>query len=104
MPVAVVVHLCSTKIPYKTVGKEFIADRPEIEHEILCAIREAARKLSTFLSKKQHIEMERKRLNVFVKYLPKLANFSTKLAELKKELNIEPLLKKVSKYATIDKR
>ncbi len=103
MPVAVVVHLCSTKVPYKTVGKEFIADRPEIEHEILCAIREVARKLSTFLSKRQYIELERKRLNIFIKYLPKLADFSTRLSELKKEPDIKPLLKKVSKFATVDK-
>ena len=34
LPIAIVVHICSTKVPYKTVGKEFIADRPEIEREI----------------------------------------------------------------------
>ncbi|NIR86595.1 DNA topoisomerase VI subunit B, partial [Candidatus Bathyarchaeota archaeon] len=45
MPIAIVVHLCSTKVPYKTVGKEFIADRPEVKREILNGIREAARKL-----------------------------------------------------------
>ena len=35
MPIAVFVHICSTKVPYKTVGKEFIADRPDVEREIL---------------------------------------------------------------------
>src|SRR5437899_13011941 len=44
-PLAVFVHVCSTKIPYKTVGKEFIADRHEVEHQILNAIREAVRNL-----------------------------------------------------------
>src|SRR4030067_2737140 len=33
MPIAIVVHICSTKVPYKTGGKEFIADRPEVRRE-----------------------------------------------------------------------
>jgi DNA topoisomerase-6 subunit B len=102
-PIAIIVHLCSTKIPYKTVGKEFIADRPEIEREILCAIREVARKLSVFLSKKQHIELQKKRLNIFIKYLPKIADFSTRLSEQKREPDISKLIKKVSKFGIVSK-
>jgi DNA topoisomerase-6 subunit B len=99
-PLAVFVHLCSTKIPYKTVGKEFIADRPEVEREILNAIREVARRLSIFLSKKASHEKQKKRLDVFSKYLPKIASFSAKLAHRKKEPNVDPLLKSVLTYET----
>jgi DNA topoisomerase-6 subunit B len=98
MPIAVFIHLCSTKVPYKTVGKEFIADRPDVEREILNAVREVARRLSVFLSRKHTFEREKKRLDVFEKYLPKIALFSTKLAKEKKEPNVKPLLKNVSKY------
>jgi DNA topoisomerase VI subunit B len=97
-PLAVFVHVCSTKIPYKTVGKEFIADRPEVEHEILNAIREVGRNLRLYLSKREHLTQEKKRLDVFEKYLPKVAQFSTKLAKEKKEPDIKPLLKGVIKY------
>jgi DNA topoisomerase-6 subunit B len=97
-PVAVFVHLCSTKVPYKTVGKEFIADRPDIEHEILNAIREVARNLKLYLSRKEHLAKERRRLDVFEKYLPKVAQFSTKLSKQKKEPDVKPLLKSVMKY------
>jgi len=97
-PLAVFVHLCSTKIPYKTVGKEFIADRPDVEHEILNAIREAGRNLKLYLSKKEHLARERRRLDVFEKYLPKVAQFSTKLSRQKKEPDVKPLLKSVMKY------
>ncbi|MEM2123341.1 MAG: DNA topoisomerase VI subunit B [Candidatus Bathyarchaeia archaeon] len=97
MPVAVITHICSTKIPYKTVGKEYIADRPEIEREILCGLREVARRLSTYISKRRSVEMERKRLGIFLKYLPKLASFSTKLAGEREEPDINQLLKKVSR-------
>ncbi len=97
-PLAVFVHLCSTKVPYKTVGKEFIADRPDVEHEILNAIREAGRTLKLYLSKKEHLATERRRLDVFEKYLPKIAQFSTKLAKQKKEPDVKSLLKSVMKY------
>ncbi|OLD01286.1 MAG: DNA topoisomerase VI subunit B [Crenarchaeota archaeon 13_1_40CM_3_53_5] len=97
-PLAVFVHLCSTKVPYKTVGKEFIADRPDVEHEIVNAIREAGRTLKLYLSKKEHLATERKRLDVFEKYLPKIAQFSTKLAKQKREPEVSTLLKSVMKY------
>ena len=97
-PLAVFIHVCSTKIPYKTVGKEFIADRPEVEHEILNAIREVGRNLRLYLSKREHLTQEKRRLDVFEKYLPKVAQFSTKLAKEKKEPDIKLLLKGVIKY------
>ncbi len=97
-PVAVIVHICSTKIPYKTVGKEFIADIPEVEHEILNGVREVARKLSMFLSRKRVIEREQRRLDIFSKYLPKIARFATELSGKKKPPNVEPLLRSVRKY------
>jgi len=97
-PLAVFVHVCSTKIPYKTVGKEFIADRPEVEHEILNALRESGRSLKIYLSRREHLEREKKRLDVFEKYLPKVAVFSTRLAKEKKEPDVKQLLKGVMKY------
>ncbi len=98
MPIAILVHLCSTKVPYKTVGKEFIADRPEVKSEILNGIREVARRLQIFLTKREHVAKEKKRLSVFSKYLPKIARFATDLAGKTEEPDIELLLKSVKKY------
>ena len=97
MPIAILVHVCSTKVPYKTVGKEFIADRPEVNGEILNGIREVARQIQKFLTKREHVEKERRRLSVFSKYLPKIARFSTNLAGKKEEPNIELLLRSVKR-------
>ena len=98
MPIAVFVHICSTKVPYKTVGKEFIADRPDVEREVLNAVREVARRLSLFLSKKIHLARDKHRLDVFQKYLPKIADFCTKLAKKGKPPDVSPLLKSVLRY------
>ncbi|MCW4017484.1 MAG: DNA topoisomerase VI subunit B [Candidatus Bathyarchaeota archaeon] len=100
MPVAIVVHLCSTKVPYKTVGKEFIADRAEVRREIANALREVARQLGHFLTRKEHVNTEKKRLSVFSKYLPKIAQFSAKLAGQERVPDIDKLLKSVQKYGS----
>jgi DNA topoisomerase-6 subunit B len=98
MPLAIVVHICSTKVPYKTVGKEFIADRVEVRREMANGLREVARQIQLFLSKREHVDRERKRLGVFSKYLPKIAQFSTKLAGKDRVPDIEKLLTSVKKY------
>jgi DNA topoisomerase-6 subunit B len=98
MPVAIVVHICSTKVPYKTVGKEFIADRAEVRREIANALREVARQLGHFLTRQEHVDREKKRISIFAKYLPRIAEFSAKLAEKEQIPDIEKLLKSVQKY------
>jgi DNA topoisomerase-6 subunit B len=93
MPIAVFVHLCSTKVPYKTVGKEIIADRPEVRKEILNGIREVARHLRRYLSRKETVKKQVKRVNVFARYLPKIAKFSALLGGFEAPPEINRLYK-----------
>jgi len=95
-PLVIAVHVCSTKIPYKSVGKEYMADQPEVEREITNAIRTAARSMRIFISRRSRIARERQRLDVFTKFLPKIAEFSTKLSDNENPPDIEPLLRAVS--------
>ncbi|QQG49588.1 MAG: DNA topoisomerase VI subunit B [archaeon] len=83
-PVGVITHICSTKIPYKTVGKEYIADRPEIERDVKNAAREALRRLGLFMSKKGSMEAVQRKMNIYGKYLPLIAKFSAELAGQKR--------------------
>ncbi|UCD73437.1 MAG: DNA topoisomerase VI subunit B [Candidatus Bathyarchaeota archaeon] len=92
MPIAIFTHVCSTKIPYKTVGKEYIADRPEIEKELLNCIRGLARNLAKYLSKIERHERDQMRQDLFKKYLPKIAKFSSELAGKEKVPDIETLM------------
>lgn len=98
MPIAILVHICSTKVPYKTVGKEFIADRPEVRKEVANELREVARQLQHFLTRREHVDRERRRLGIFAKYLPKIAQFSTQLSGKDKTPDIERLLVSVRKF------
>ena len=64
-PLAVVTHVCSTKIPFKGVGKEAVADVPEVERELNIAIREAARKLRGYLTKLEKLyELKRREVTI----------------------------------------
>ena len=91
----IAVHVCSTKIPYKSVGKEYMADQPAVEREVTNAIREAARGVRRYFNRRFRIARESRRLNIFGKFLPVIAEFSAKLAE--KEIpDIKPLLAVVS--------
>lgn len=92
-PLVVVSHICSTRIPYKTVGKENVADRPEIEKELRLALQFLSRKLSGYMSKRGLAEMEKKRTNLYQKYLPLIAQFSTELAGKNKEPDYKKLVK-----------
>jgi len=105
MPIAILVHLCSTKIPYKTVGKEFIADQPEVRREILNGIRDVARQLQLFLSRREQVERQRQRLSIFSRYLPKIARFSTELSGEGELPDINKLYKRQAlfeNYSTTD--
>ena len=89
----IVSHICSTRVPYKTVGKENVADRPEIERELRLALQFLSRKLSSYMSKKGQAEMAKKRANLYSKYLPLIAQFCTELAGKKKEPNYQKMIK-----------
>ncbi|MEM2930612.1 MAG: DNA topoisomerase VI subunit B [Thermoproteota archaeon] len=100
-PVRIIVHICSTKIPYKTVGKEYVADRPEIEREILNGLRNVSREVSFYLSRKKSMEREKRRLDVYRKYLPLIIRFAEEAAGGRarvKESNVRALLSKMDKY------
>jgi DNA topoisomerase-6 subunit B len=72
-PIVLLVHVCSTKVPFKGVGKESIADVPEVRREIKLAISEVARRLRGYLTAKQReFEAQRKVVHL-AKYIPEIA-------------------------------
>lgn len=107
-PLAVIIHVCSTKIPYASAGKEAIAEVQEIEKEMKLALRDAAKKLRLYLSRK---EKEMEMLNKYIslaKYIDEISyNLSIitnvekeklysnlhKLVEMKIGLTVEELVK-----------
>ncbi|MFX1564258.1 MAG: DNA topoisomerase VI subunit B [Promethearchaeota archaeon] len=84
MPIAAFVAVVSTKIPFKTAGKEFIADLSELEYDIRMGLMECARGLKAHLRQKEKAQRERMRANVYEKYLPIIARDISALAGKRK--------------------
>jgi len=95
-PFVIVSHICSTRIPYKTAGKENVADRPEIERELKLALQLLSRKLAAYMSKRGQAEMAKKRSNLYAKYIPMIAQFCTELAGKKKEPDYQKILEEAN--------
>lgn len=72
-PMALFVHIASTKIPFKTVGKEFIANEANLAKEIELGFRECARRQKLYLSKKRHKERVANRYQTFRRYYEVMA-------------------------------
>jgi len=73
-PLAIIIHICSTKIPYKTAGKEYVADIPEIRHEIKLGIQECARTIRTYLRKMQKKHLAERRFHILSRYIDKFVD------------------------------
>lgn len=91
-PLVIASHICSTRIPYKTAGKENVSDRRELEKELRLAVQFLARKLSAYMSRKGKAEAERKRADLYSKYMPLIAQFCAELAGKKKAPDVARIL------------
>ena len=72
-PLVVLVHIASTKVPYKGVGKESISEIPELEQEIKNGIQEVARRLRAYISRKIREAETLRRITTLAKYIPEIA-------------------------------
>lgn len=72
-PLVVLVHICSTKVPFKGVGKESVADVSELRKEIRLAVMETARALKQYLLKKIKEEEAIRKAESIAKYIPEVA-------------------------------
>ncbi|AGI48202.1 DNA topoisomerase VI, B subunit [Thermoplasmatales archaeon BRNA1] len=77
-PAIFLVHVASTKVPFTSEGKDAIAAIPEIEEEIITALKGCARSLKSHLNKMAKKDKTHEKFDIVQKILPDLAN---KLAE-----------------------
>jgi len=71
--VVVLIHICSTKVPYKGVGKESVASVEEVERELRLLVQDLARKLREYINKKKRAHEARRKLNLFLRFIPEVS-------------------------------
>ncbi|MHA2358714.1 MAG: DNA topoisomerase VI subunit B [Candidatus Thorarchaeota archaeon] len=94
-PVALFVHICSTRIPFKAAGKQSLAPIPEIESYAHHLFMELGRKLSKTTAKVQRSVREAKKMREFKRTLRQIARFSTALSEHENIPSTEGLIQKL---------
>ena len=78
--IGIAVSIVSVKIPFKTAGKEYIADVDEVEGEIRLAIQRLGRGLMLHVSARHKVEAQAKRNEIYNKYIPQALGFISKTA------------------------
>ncbi len=82
-PAIVLVHACSTKVPYTSEAKEAVATVDEIMEELDLALKECGRRLKTHLTKKAHRAKTREKFEIVQLILPRIAEKSAKIVNKK---------------------
>ncbi len=82
-PAIVLVHVCSTKVPYTSEAKEAVATVDEIMEELDLALKECGRRLKTHLTKKAHRAKTREKFEIVQLILPRIAEKSAKIVNKK---------------------
>ena len=67
-PLAFIMHICSTKIPYKTVGKEYIGDVDVVRREIELGFKECLRDIGKSIRRRDRVQLTKKRQNRLAQY------------------------------------
>jgi DNA topoisomerase-6 subunit B len=68
-PLVIMIHMASVWVPFTSESKEAIADYDEIRKEMKLALMECGRKLGTYLRKRQKMQREAARRDIFERYI-----------------------------------
>ncbi|MEM0161062.1 MAG: DNA topoisomerase VI subunit B [Thermoplasmata archaeon] len=100
-PAIVLVHVASTKVPFTSESKEAIAEVPEIIDEIKLALRDLARQIRTFLTKKEIKAKLSEKFFLVQKILPQIALKSATILN-KPVPKLEPIITQIMNVVWID--
>ncbi len=70
LPLHIFFHICSTKIPYKTAGKESIASEGDLKRYMKACLSDLYRKVSAQIRKELRMKEAQSRLNLYKFYIP----------------------------------
>ena len=70
LPLHIFFHICSTKIPYKTAGKESIASEGDLKRYMKACLSDLYRKVSAQIRKELKMKDAQNRLSLYKFYIP----------------------------------
>ena len=74
LPIHIFFHICSTKIPYKTAGKESIAAEGDLKRYMKSCLSDLYRKVSAQIRRELKIKENENKLRLYKYYIPFIVN------------------------------
>ena len=74
LPIHIFFHICSTKIPYKTAGKESIASEGDLKKYMKSCLSDLYRKVSAQIRRELKIKEDENKLRLYNHYIPFIVN------------------------------
>lgn len=75
-PMTILIHVCSTKVPFSSEAKEAIAPIPELTNEIVLALQECGRRLKSHMGKRARKAKAEEKFEIVRAVLPRMATKS----------------------------
>ena len=98
LPLHIFFHICSTKIPYKTAGKESIASEGEMKKYMKLCLSDLYRKISAQIRKDLRIKDAENRLKLYKFYIPLIVDAISDSINIDKDKLTEKFIKIAEKH------
>jgi DNA topoisomerase-6 subunit B len=95
------IHMASVWVPFTSESKEAIADYDEIRKEMKLALMECGRKLGTYLRKRQAMQRQAERRDVFERYIGEISQAVNKINGTNTKKLYEALLHQAKRRTAI---
>jgi DNA topoisomerase-6 subunit B len=100
-PLVIMIHMASVWVPFTSESKEAIADYDEIRKEMKLALMECGRKLGTYLRKRQRMQREAARRDVFERYIGEISKAVSAINGTDTKKLYDALLKEAKKRTAV---
>jgi DNA topoisomerase-6 subunit B len=100
-PLVIMIHMASVWVPFTSESKEAIADYDEIRKEMKLALMECGRKLGAYLRKRQKMQRESARRDVFERYIGEISKAINAINGTDAQKLYDALLKEARKRTAI---
>jgi DNA topoisomerase VI subunit B len=98
LPIHIFFHICSTKIPYKTAGKESIASEGELKRYMKACLSDLYRKVSKQIRQEMHLKDAENRLRLYKYYIPLIVTSISESIDVSAENLTNSFLNLVEKH------
>jgi len=100
-PLVIMLHMASVWVPFTSESKEAVADYDEIRKEMKLALMECGRKLGAYLRKRQAMQRQAQRRDVFERYIGEISQAVGKISGANTKKLYEVLLAQAKKRTAI---